>query len=67
MLRAGGDNKFCMKVDLISIWFFVVPMIMLLSGVLSPLALFVLLYLEDVLKILIGMYRIRNDRWVKQI
>lgn len=67
VLRAGGDNKFCMKVDLISIWFFVVPMIMLLSGVLSPLALFVLLYLEDVLKILIGMYRIRNDRWVKQI
>ena len=67
ILRAGGDNKFCMNVDLITIWIIVVPLIFILSDLLSPLALFVFLYVEDIIKILIGMYRIRNDKWIKNI
>lgn len=67
ILRAGGDNQFCMKVDLISIWLFVVPFIFMLSGKVEPLALFLLLYLEDVIKILLGMKRLRTNSWIKKI
>lgn len=67
VLRAGGDNKFCLKVDLISIWFLSIPTIIYLSGHISPIELFMFLYLEDALKILIGSYRLKGDMWIKQI
>ncbi|WP_233456303.1 MATE family efflux transporter [Enterobacter asburiae] len=65
ILRGGGDNKFCMSVDILAQWGICIPLIWWLSvkiGWVSPW-IYALLLLEDVIKLSISMWRLASGRW----
>lgn len=69
ILRAGGDTRYCLVVDVIVMWVFGVPLYM--AGVFftdwSFAALYALMYIEDALKWLPIRGRVKRGVWVKNL
>ncbi|WP_179957735.1 MATE family efflux transporter [Exilibacterium tricleocarpae] len=66
VLRAGGDNRYCLYQDLISQWGIGVPVVALLGIVLGlPLPIvFASLFLEELVKVFGSLHRLRSRKWV---
>ena len=65
ILRAGGDATYCMVLDLLGVWCIGVPLSFIGVCVLHwqlP-AVIALVFVEEVLKLLISLKRIRSRKW----
>jgi len=69
IIRGGGDTKFIMIVDLISIWGIVLPLSFLAAFVwnLSPVAVIMLLNSDQVFKCIPAFIRANSYKWVRRL
>lgn len=69
VLRAGGDNKFCLVTDTIVMWLFGLPLYALAVFVVGwPFTfLYALMFFEDALKFLPVYFRIQKRKWMKNL
>jgi putative MATE family efflux protein len=69
VLRAGGDNKFCLITDTLVMWFFGLPIyaLAIFMGGWSFTILYALMFLEDGLKFLPVYFRIQKRKWMKNL
>ncbi len=69
VLRGGGDTKFLMVVDIIFLWLVSIPlgaMAGLIWGF-SPFWIYVCLKLDQVIKAVWCIFRLRSGKWIKKI
>jgi putative MATE family efflux protein len=69
ILRAGGDNKFCLITDTIVMWLFGLPLyaLAIFIGGWPFTLLYALMFLEDGLKFLPVYFRIQTRKWMKNL
>jgi putative MATE family efflux protein len=69
VLRAGGDNKFCLVTDTIVMWVFGIPIYSaaVFFGGFHFTVIYALMFLEDGLKFLPVLQRIRKKVWIKNL
>lgn len=69
VLRAGGDTKFCMFVDIISIWFIGVPLSFFAVLVLNlPVHLVMaVVFSEEILKLFVIFKRFESKKWINNL
>jgi putative MATE family efflux protein len=69
ILRNGGDTKFCLFVDCLSIWIIAVPMAFLGVYVFKlPIYwVFALVYLDEAVKVLITGARVLGNKWANTV
>ena len=69
LLRAGGDTRFSMCCELGCVWLVGVPMAFLGASVLHlPLwQVCALIHLEEVTEAVIGIFRLKNGKWLKNL
>ena len=69
VLRGGGDTKFSMYMELISIWIVGVPLAVLGGFILKiPVYwVFALVSLEEVFKMILGLYRLYSKKWIHNL
>ncbi|MGF1766726.1 MATE family efflux transporter [Enterovibrio makurazakiensis] len=69
ILRAGGDARFCLITDVLAQWVFLLPCAYWLTHVLNvdPIYLFGLVLLEEGIKVLICVWRLNSNRWVRNL
>lgn len=67
--RGAGDGKFVMIVDLICGWLVVLPVSYLAAYVwnVGPALVFLFLRIDQCFKWLIAFFRLRGDRWIKNV
>jgi len=69
ILRAGGDTRFCMYVDIVSIWFIGVPLSFI--GVLLfklPIHLVMaLVFSEELIKLVVVLKRYSSKKWINNL
>ncbi|WP_313342649.1 MATE family efflux transporter [Sedimentibacter sp.] len=69
ILRAGGDTKFCMIVDIISIWFIGVPL-SFISVLLFKLPIhyvIAIVFSEELIKAIVVINRYRSKKWLNNL
>lgn len=69
VLRAGGDNTFCLRTDAIVMWGFGLPIYTaaVFFGHFSFVAIYALIFLEEVLKFIPVMLRIKRRKWMNNL
>lgn len=69
VLRGGGDTKFSMKLEMAAVWFVGVPFAFIGSVFLNLPVYWVvaLVYMEEVVKTIVGIPRIVSRKWVKNV
>lgn len=69
VLRAGGDNKFCLITDTIVMWGVGLPIYTaaVFMGGWSFTVLYALMFLEDALKFLPVYFRIKKRKWMQNL
>lgn len=69
VLRGGGDVRTAMLIDVLPLWCFTLPMLVLLGLVLeAPMALFCfVMATESALKVPFALYRIHSGKWVHDV
>lgn len=69
ILKTGGDTKFCMYVDVICQWGIAIPLVFI-AGIVLKLSLpiiYLLIQIEELLKIIPCYVRIRQRKWIKTL
>lgn len=69
VLRAGGDTRFCMFLDLGSVWAIGVPLA-LIGGLVLHLPVYYvypMVMAEELVKLGIGFWRFRSRRWINNL
>jgi putative MATE family efflux protein len=69
VLRAGGDNKFCLALDIMVMWCVGIPVYVtaVFFGGFNFTILFALMYFEDALKVIPAILRIRSKKWMNNL
>ncbi len=69
VLRSGGDTKMCLFLDTSGVWCIGVPLAFLggLVWKLSICQVYALVMLEEVYKMLLGYWRYRQKKWLKNL
>lgn len=69
ILRAGGDARFCLYTDILAQWVFLLPCTAFLAYTLQLDAVFLysLIIIEEILKILICIARLRSGKWITNL
>lgn len=69
ILRGGGDTKYSMILEMSSVWLIGIPMAFLGASVLHvPLyAVYLLVSLEELVKAIVGIIRVRSKKWIKNV
>lgn len=69
IIRGGGDTRFVMILDLISIWGIVLPLSCLAAFVwrLSPIIVIILLNSDQVFKCVPAFIRVNSYKWIKRL
>lgn len=69
VLRGGGDVRAAMLIDVVPLWCYTLPMLVLLGLVLdAPIALFCfVMATESFLKVPFGLYRIHSGKWIHDV
>lgn len=69
ILRAGGDTKFCMYLDLVSVWFIGIPLAFFAVMILKlPLPyVLALVFSEEIFKLIIIYKRYKSNRWLNNL
>lgn len=69
ILRSGGETKFAMFLEIVSLWFIGVPLVAI-TGLIFKLPItvvYVFTIVEEVFKIILGMKRYRSGKWIKNL
>ena len=69
VLRGGGDTRFLMIVDVLFLWLVSIPL-GVLSGLVwhwPPFIIFLFLRIDNLIKSVICLIRLRTDKWMKKI
>ena len=69
ILRGSGDTRFCLTVEMISLWLVALPLAFLASMVFHwpvPIVL-LLMKIDEPLKSLLCMIRMRGRKWMKSV
>ncbi len=66
ILRGGGDTKFAMYVDVLTLWLISVPGGIICAFILHLpfIIVFIALRLDIIVKSLLCLFRLRNDNWI---
>jgi len=69
ILRAGGDTKFCMFVDIITIWLIGVPLSFISVLVLKlPIHLVIaVVFSEEIIKFITVIKRYKSKKWLNNL
>ncbi len=69
IVRGGGDSRFVMANDLISIWAIVLPLSFIMAFVVkaSPVVVVMCLNADQVFKCIPGFLRVNHYKWVKKL
>lgn len=69
VLRGGGDTKYAMVLEMSTVWLVGVPLAVLGAVVLkySVVIVVAMLLIEEVVKTIIGLVRLRSDKWLHNI
>ena len=69
IIKGGGDTKYCMKLDLISIWCIVLPISFLLAFVFhaSPVAVVWMLNADQIFKGIPAFFKVNYGHWAKKL
>ena len=69
VLRGGGDVRAAMLIDLLPLWLFTLPLLVLLGLILhAPIALFCfVMAMESALKVPFGLHRIHSGKWIHDV
>lgn len=69
VVRAGGDNRFTLIIDTVVMWVFGLPIFIaaVFFTQLSFVYLYALMYLEDVLKFIPVIRRIKSKKWMNNL
>lgn len=69
ILRAGGDTKFCMFVDIVTIWFIGVPLSFFAVLILNlPVHLVMaVVFGEEILKLIVVLKRYSSRKWINNL
>ena len=69
VLRGGGDVRAAMFLDLLPLWLFTLPLLVLLGLILhAPIALFCfVMAMESALKVPFGLHRIHSGKWIHDV
>lgn len=69
VLRAGGDNRFCLITDTVVMWLIGLPIyvVAVFMGNFSFVILYGLMFLEDALKFIPVLQRIGRRKWIKNL
>ena len=69
VLRGGGDVRIAMLIDVLPLWCFTLPLLVLLGLVLhAPIAIFCfIMATESALKVPFGLHRIRGGKWIHDV
>lgn len=69
ILRSGGDTKFCLLLDGLSVWVIGLPMAVLGSVLLKlPIYItFAMVYMEEVVKMFFGFKRVFSKKWLNTL
>jgi Na+-driven multidrug efflux pump len=67
--RSGGDTVFCIIYDILFLWAFALPLSAFAAFVLhAPVwVLFICINSEECLKLLLGLWRLRTGRWLRNV
>ncbi len=68
VLRCGGDTRFCLALELITLWVVAVPLAYLGAAVLHLPVPFVLLLMktDEIIKAIICIIRVRSGKWLHE-
>ncbi|QEN09380.1 MATE family efflux transporter [Oceanispirochaeta crateris] len=69
ILRSGGDTHFCAALELIPLWLVSIPLAAFAGLVLNlpPPLVYLLCLSEEVIKYMIGLYRVLSGKWVHDL
>lgn len=69
IVRGGGDSKFVMKLDIISIWGIVLPLSFLAAFKFgwSPVVVIACLNLDQIFKCLPAFVKVNRYKWMKRL
>ena len=69
LVRAGGDTRFGMICDTFIMWFIAIPLAYFLSvhSSVSAWVIYLCLFSEEPLKLLLGLWRIRSGKWLHSV
>ncbi len=69
MLRIGGETRSSLVIDSGFIWFFVIPLAVVLSQFARPpmVLFYLVLQSTEVLKFLLGLWYFRRGRWIRNL
>jgi putative MATE family efflux protein len=69
VLRGGGDTRFAMFADLLTLWLIALPL-GAIAGLILKLPLpvvFILLTIDEPVKVIIGLPRFKSGKWLKNV
>lgn len=69
ILRSGGDTTFCLMLDTGGVWLIGIPLVFL-GGIVWQLPIYyvyVLLHVEEVVKLIIGIPRLMSKKWINNL
>ena len=69
VLRSGGDNVYCLKMDVVSQWLITIPLVYALGiyAVMPAAIVFLLTLTEDFIKVILGFKRVKTRKWINDI
>ena len=69
ILRSGGDTKFALVIEIVSLWLIGVPLAFILSyfTVLPLYIIIALVNIEEITKFLLAYRRSRSGRWINNL
>ncbi len=68
ILRAGGDTRFCLLLEMGALWLWAIPLAIL--GVVFELSVpmvLVLMKMDEPVKTISMLFRMRNDKWIRSL
>lgn len=68
ILRAGGDTRFCLLLEMGALWLWAIPLAIL--GVVFQLSVpmvLVLMKMDEPVKTISMLFRMRNDKWIRTL
>lgn len=69
IFRGGGDTKYALYVDLLTLWFFSLPLgfvARLIPGI-SPLVVYMALRSDEILKLVLCLFRLKSGKWLSNV
>ena len=69
ILRAGGDNKYCMLIDISGMWVLSIPLTFMAAFYFKlPIYWVVLIaYSEEITKAFLFIFRMRTKHWLRNL